>query len=140
MLQTDKFQNDVARHTRLFELISSSRKPMDEGVRNSVLLGEYEDLSKSIALVFSNFSCGCCQSKDKLQYHHLIGRPMKKFMSFNWYYTRRHLMVNVMILCHDCHANLHGGRVGTTPSIPESKIEEIRKKYFGAIIKTGDAI
>ena len=46
--------------------------------------------------------CGRCGSSDGLQAHHIVPR------SRGWRYAAD--PDNIVILCHECHANLHAGK------------------------------
>ena len=64
-------------------------------------------LCEDIALVFYDFKCAGCGRADALQFHHLIGRVNKNFLPVQVYFSQRHYWANVVILCPECHNQVH---------------------------------
>ena len=97
--------------------------------KNLILL--IDKTAKELALVSAKFKCEACGSKEKLQFHHLIMRFVKKFTNEWRYLSQRHYWANCIILCEDCHDKIHFRN--KTPEnngyISESKIKKIMKKY-----------
>lgn len=94
-----------------------------------------EKSGKELSLVFNRFKCGHCSATERLQYHHLIQRPMKYYMDFWLYRSQRNYWGNVIILCVDCHRKVEGkipvpiNSGSNTMTIPQGHIDKMRKKY-----------
>jgi len=87
--------------------------------------------AQEISMVIANFRCQKCGREHKLQYHHLILRKAKFFMSKHRYVTQRYYWANVIILCRNCHFEYHGinGDDKETLVIAEDKIQKLKDKY-----------
>jgi hypothetical protein len=67
-------------------------------------------MGEDIALMRSGCRCETCGSEQQLQFHHKIGRLVRK-PPHNWgfakYFTERYLGENILVLCWECHSKIH---------------------------------
>lgn len=94
-------------------------------------IGHVEKVAKECSLVASNFKCQKCKREKDLQYHHLIGRPVKNYVDFWRYASQRYYWANIIILCRSCHKQFHKVLSGDEEMlcIPEETIKKLKEKY-----------
>lgn len=90
---------------------------------------------RSLALYAAGYRCEACGSEENLTLHHLVGRELKKFVSFERYARRRHDFRNIVVLCYNCHLKIEDkkttndrDRMGLLSLKPKT-IEEVKRRF-----------
>jgi hypothetical protein len=102
--------------------------------QNIELIGYIEKLNKEVVLALAKFKCQKCSSEQLLQIHHLITRPMRKYINDKWrYLSQRYYWACQACLCRSCHNEFHK-EFGLDNSerglcISEDKIKRIKNKF-----------
>ena len=99
-MNEETFKKKLISHKKIIS--SLGKKPEDEGL----IIGASKT-GKALSLYYSGFKCEKCGKTSKLQYHHLITRRAKQFLSKERYFTQRHYWANIVILCEVCHSLQH---------------------------------
>ena len=99
--------------------------------KDKTLVNYFSKTGKEICLILSNFKCEKCKIEEDLQFHHIITNKYKYYMPLKTYHTQRNYYANILILCRECHIELHKNENIRTPllTISQRKIETIKKKY-----------
>lgn len=86
--------------------------------------------AEELCLVYADFKCEKCGSEENLTFHHLIGREIKDMTNYWKYITQRHYWANILVLCSDCHREVHGFSDEMLQlAISSIKINKVKKKY-----------
>jgi 5-methylcytosine-specific restriction endonuclease McrA len=106
----------------------------NEKVLNEGTIIYADKLAFELCIAYANGKCQKCESEDGLQLHHVISKHHKKFMPFMNYLSQRHYWANIVLLCKDCHKEIHEivnySRGENNGKVVERKIiDEIIKKY-----------
>ena len=121
----DRFRNELKLHKFFItHLVHDEDKKIIPAIISS---------GEELALVYAQFKCECCGSKDNLQFHHLIQKNIKPFINSTKYITQRTYWANISILCNVCHARFHGFNekrfVAESLCISKEKVYKIKKLY-----------
>jgi len=140
ILNQKKFEEVLSKHKRLLASLKSWDVTTKKGQEaNSGKFRMLEKTGKELTLAYSRFKCErrSCGSTEKLQFHHMIMRPIKEFTDFYRYETQRKYWANILVLCDKCHYEIHTSinqfpkqKAETSLFIQKELINHVKKKYF----------
>jgi len=115
-------------------IMNLEREYSEEGKFKEETIQKADITGKEFALVFYDFKCSNrkCNKETELQYHHIVTRNYKRYLPFNVYLTQRRYWANIIVLCPDCHLEIHKFDEDTpkpVECISKKLLKRLKKKW-----------
>jgi len=137
MIDQDKFNLLLVKHKQTIDRLGYYCRTVnlrEADKKLNYMFDRVKQQSTELCLVMADFRCEKCKKEENLQRHHLIMRNVKNYTSFSRYITQRMYWANIIILCRDCHLDIHNCKKldeekEEIKTLSSEYVDRIKKRY-----------